>query len=101
MGILDRLRAMHVLVDDQEHSWQVRSAQDNEVGKGDLRSSARRSRKAAPIDEQRVEDMLIERDEAQVSGNFGLADRILSELHDMGVSVDDQEMTWSFNGQRV
>eukprot|EP00746_Dinoflagellata_sp_MGD_P072350 gnl/MRDRNA2_/MRDRNA2_29370_c0_seq1.p1 gnl/MRDRNA2_/MRDRNA2_29370_c0~~gnl/MRDRNA2_/MRDRNA2_29370_c0_seq1.p1 ORF type:complete len:153 (+),score=30.52 gnl/MRDRNA2_/MRDRNA2_29370_c0_seq1:102-560(+) len=57
------------------------------------RDSRSRSR-GGGADEAKIQDMVDERQQCRRDRDFDKADRIRDELRDMGVRVDDTELTW-------
>eukprot|EP00746_Dinoflagellata_sp_MGD_P072351 gnl/MRDRNA2_/MRDRNA2_29370_c0_seq2.p2 gnl/MRDRNA2_/MRDRNA2_29370_c0~~gnl/MRDRNA2_/MRDRNA2_29370_c0_seq2.p2 ORF type:complete len:196 (+),score=54.19 gnl/MRDRNA2_/MRDRNA2_29370_c0_seq2:102-689(+) len=61
------------------------------------RDSRSRSR-GGGADEAKIQDMVDERQQCRRDRDFDKADRIRDELRDMGVRVDDTELTWEGRG---
>merc|ERR1719491_2145497 len=54
----------------------------------------------APINVAQVEELLKERTELRRARDFGSADRVLENLREMGVAVDDDARSWFVGGSR-
>merc|ERR1719387_1659659 len=57
-----------------------------------------RSRSRGGADEGKIQDLVDERAQCRRDRDFDKADRIRDELRDMGVRVDDTELTWEGRG---
>ena len=55
---------------------------------------------ALDINVAQVEDLLQERTELRRARDFGSADRVLENLREMGVAVDDDARSWFVGGSR-
>merc|ERR1719277_1062722 len=53
-----------------------------------------RSRSRGSVSEGRIQDLVDERQQCRRDRNFDEADKIRDELRDMGVRVNDTDLTW-------
>ena len=63
-------------------------------GRGGGSGYVRGADDGAPVDEERVEELLAERQDMRFARKFAEADRLRDQLRDMGITVWDRNRLW-------